>query len=219
MSKAELFVVVETDTKSKNIGASLRCAVAFGASSICIYGYKEYSTHGAKGAQTHIPVLHFYYLKDCLAFLRERGCKVYSISASASIHSSSIDITNCRFSSSAAFILASGSEFRMALSREKCEAADKILHCSLPQPVFEAGLHYNAKLSICLQEYAMQMNFEALPYAGEKHVIEASSNGLETRVEIDYKRHVREQLQQQRSIADAVHCDAEDLDLADLFGL
>lgn len=170
----ELFLVVETDTRSRNIGTALRCAVAFRASAVCVYGFRSFSTHGAHGAQTHIPVLHFFRLEDCVAFLRSRGCSVLAVAPRrAPSPQPSAPIESFKFSGSAAFLVATGREADPALSAEQRGVCDAVLHATVPTEL-EAALHYNAKLAIMLQEFAVQARFVPLGFRAEKYEISAA---------------------------------------------
>ena len=74
-----LVLCVETH-RNKSIGTLMRCAVAFGASIIVIVGSPKFSTHGAYEAKKFIRVIHFFYWKDCIAFVKGKGFSVYGIS-------------------------------------------------------------------------------------------------------------------------------------------
>jgi tRNA(Leu) C34 or U34 (ribose-2'-O)-methylase TrmL len=177
MSKQEIFVIVETPTKVRNLGTIIRCCVGFGVTAICIYGFDSYSTHGAHGAQRHIPVLHFYYLQDCINFLKYRNClAIYSISPIKMANNLSTPIEGFRFPGSCAFIVASGRENDAFLTNEQIQHSDSILHIHVPNIEYEDMLHYNVKLSICLQTFAVQAGFKPVEFEGEKHIICEASN-------------------------------------------
>lgn len=209
----ELYVVIETPTRSKNIGPALRCAVAFGATSICIYGHTTFSTHGAHGAQKHIPVIHFYYLNDCVDFLKSRRCKIYGIASKSTTAAASLPVECFEFSKDggAAFLLASGRDTDCSLSPEQIGFSDAVLHCTVPVVQLETLLHYNAKLSICLQAFAIHAGFPAVQFSGEKHVI--NSNILPARQEVidSYKLFIA----QTAGSTEAGHCYDEVGDLQD----
>ena len=147
--------------------------MAFGAVAVCIYGYNSYSTHGAHGAQKHIPVLHFYYLDDCIRFLRSRGCK-YFYSVSPLKVSNSKEVETFKFSETSAFLVATGRENEVHLTPDQIAASDDILHAFVPSLEFESLLHYNSKLSICFDTFATQASYEATEYIREKYIVDAS---------------------------------------------
>ena len=108
MNSPVLLFAVET-YRHKSIGTLLRCACAFGASSVIVVGSPMYSTHGAHGAQTHVEIIHFYYWKDCVEYCRNKGCAVYSISPRAIdqqlCRPESLSVDDFMFSGSACFIV------------------------------------------------------------------------------------------------------------------
>jgi tRNA(Leu) C34 or U34 (ribose-2'-O)-methylase TrmL len=173
MSRLELYVVVETPTRTKNIGTIIRCAVAFGATAVCIYGYSTFSTHGAHKSQKYMKILHFYYLKDCVLFLKQRECSIYSMSPTMNHRNDSVPIEKFDFNKrSAAFIVSSGREHDLLVTPEQASNSDKILHVTVPVAEFDHALHYNAKISICLETYARHALFNARLFYAEKYVID-----------------------------------------------
>ena len=82
-----LFLAVEVKNH-QNIGTHLRSAVAFGANAIIVIGSTKFGSHGAHGAQKHVPIIHFYTWDECKIFAELTECLFYGISSVASLGTS-----------------------------------------------------------------------------------------------------------------------------------
>ncbi len=181
----EFILAVET-YKNKCIGPLIRCSTAFGATIVAIVGSPKYSTHGAHGAQNHMQVIHFYYWKDLIEYVKERGCQTCSISPKSieQTTSSRLDddssvttisttkshsVDDFQFIQSTCFIVGEREE----LTTEQINICDHILHVEIPNMNYQHLVHYDTKISLCFQQFAIQSNFKISEYNGEKHVLGA----------------------------------------------
>lgn len=162
-----LILAVESH-RHKSIGTYLRCASAFGAQTIAVVGSTQFSTHGAHGAQNHVQIVHFYYWSECVEFCRSQGCAVFAISPCAVVQNETISqsIDQYKFrTQSACFIVADND----GLTREHLDAADEILHVDIPEASFADKVMYDAKVAICLHQFAVAAGMEARKFENEKH--------------------------------------------------
>ena len=214
----ELLVCVETHRKT-NVGTIMRCAVAFGASLLVVVGSRTYSTHGAHEAKKFIQVIHFYYWHECVAFVKERGCIVYSISPyhlSPSDTSSnkeelndgskrsSIAIQAIEFNSfSAAFIIGE----RQGLTDEQQEICDTIVHVSFPRQELEEYIPYDNKIATVFQRFTSKTTgFAERGREGEKYSLKP----------IPLEKSVRKAVSMSKQLQDDNPMESED-GLAGLF--
>jgi tRNA C32,U32 (ribose-2'-O)-methylase TrmJ len=171
----ELLVCVETHRKT-NVGTIMRCAVAFGASLLIVVGSRTYSTHGAHEAKKFIQVIHFYYWHECVAFVKARGCTVYSISPyhlgnpkQKDGTKTSMAIQAIEFNTfSAAFIIGE----RQGLTEEQQEISDMIVHVSFPRQELEEYIPYDNKIAVVFQRYTSKtVGFAERGREGEKYCL------------------------------------------------
>lgn len=186
-----LIVCVETH-RNKSIGTLMRCAVAFGASMIIIVGSPKFSTHGAYEAKKFIRVIHFFYWKDCIEFVKSRGCSIYGISsrrleriADGVDETSAVEYVSFT-GSFAAFIVGE----KEGLTAEQISLCDVVLHIRFPNQKFEEFVHYDSKIAICFHHYASSVGFQQRSRKGEKYTLQdinsTLSDGLKA-VRIDKK--------------------------------
>lgn len=152
----EVILGIET-SKSGQIGTKVRCAVAFGCTMVCIIGNRKYSTPGSHGAQKYASIRHFYYLKDFIDFVKDRGCKLYGIS-SLSYHNDFtpsneyeerlVNIDHCLFNESIAFII--GNKHNLI---DDAHLFDNILYIPYHNNNVINDINFDAKLSICLHRF------------------------------------------------------------------
>lgn len=178
-----LVLCVETH-RNKSIGTLMRCAVAFGASLIVIVGSPKFSTHGAYEAKKFIRVIHFFYWKDCVAFVKNRGFSVYGISPRAlgirahadSVNAeevgaslvSSVAVEDMVFDKTfVAFIVGE----KEGLTAEQESLCDTVLHVGFPQPELEEFVHYDSKIAICFSHHASSAGFSQRSRQGEKFTL------------------------------------------------
>lgn len=168
-----LIVCVETH-RNKSIGTLMRCAVAFGASMIIIVGSPKFSTHGAYEAKKFIRVIHFFYWKDCVEFVKSRGCSIYGISprclqqtAAGVAETNAVD--KISFGEHfAAFIVGE----KEGLTIEQMSICDEVLHIRFPNQKLEEFVHYDSKIAICFHHYASSAGFEQRSRQGEKYTLQ-----------------------------------------------
>lgn len=175
-----LIVCVETH-RNKSIGTLMRCAVAFGASMIAIVGSPKFSTHGAYEAKKFIRVIHFFYWKDCIEFVKKRGCLVYSISPRRLGFSSQNKEGNVADSACtsypieavpfcenfAAFIVGE----KEGLTLEQITISDRVLHVTFPHQELEEFVHYDSKIATCFHHYASSAGLSQRSRQGEKYTL------------------------------------------------
>ena len=199
----ELLVCVETHRKT-NVGTIMRCAVAFGASLLVVVGSRTYSTHGAHEAKKFIRVIHFYYWHECVAFVKARGCIVYSISPyhltpsepSSVIeeqkkgNKTSIAIQAIEFNSfSASFIIGE----RQGLTDEQREVSDMIVHVSFPRQELEEYIPYDNKIAVVFQRFTSKTaGFAERGREGEKYCLKPVPLKKSVRKAVSMSNHLHD---------------------------
>lgn len=193
----EVILAVET-YRHRSIGSFLRCASAFGSTTIIVVGSPEISTHGAHGAQNYVSIIHFYYWNDCVSYCKQRGCIMYAISPQP-ICQSNCQLDSCNHysptphrsnyqsaSSTLTFISTSVDDFDFrtdsksacfivgnddGLSAELILIADRLFHVEVPMVILHSQVRYDAKLAICMQKYATEVGLPERMCNGEKHLL------------------------------------------------
>lgn len=155
LSEGIEFILGIDTSQSNQIGTKVRCAVAFGCSMVCIIGNRYYNTPGSHGSHKFISIRHFYYMKDFIDFVENRGCEVYGLSSisyptniipSNEHETKLININQCNFKKSVAFIIANKSNIID-------EAIDKFLYVPLQHDNFDHDINFDSKLSICMHAF------------------------------------------------------------------
>ena len=193
----EVILAVET-YRHRSIGSFLRCASAFGSTTIIVVGSPEISTHGAHGAQNYVSIIHFYYWNDCVSYCRQRECMMYAVSPQP-ICQSSCELDSCNHyipsphrsnnlsaSSALTFLSTSVDDFDFrtdsksacfivgndgGLSTELFLIADRLFHVEVPLIIPHSQVLYDAKLAICMQKYATEVGLPERRRDGEKHLL------------------------------------------------
>lgn len=162
-----LFVAIESG-RNRCLGTLLRCASAFGAAAVLVVGSPHYSTHGAHGAQKYIQVLHFFSWPECVEFLRSQNCSLFGLCPSLSSWSDvtpSTSVHSVEADRSIALLLGPKNN----LTSEIISIADCIIHVPVPNIELEEFVHYDAKVSICLQHFACQAALPITDFRDGKH--------------------------------------------------
>ena len=68
-----MYLILNNICKKLNIGMMMRSACAFGVKCVILIGGTKFHVGGAKGTQKHVPTLWFAKLRECVAFVKERG--------------------------------------------------------------------------------------------------------------------------------------------------
>lgn len=167
-SEIEMYVVIET-VRNQNIGTTLRCAVAFGATSLIIVGSDKVSTHGAHGSQHHLPILHFFYLEECKTYLRSKKCWIYAIvpPTETTKFSNVVNIQRVTYSGACAFVLAS----KFGLSMDQAGICDSLVSVAFPKKEFSRDVLYDVTVSIVLQHFTTLMQYQERHFTGEKFIV------------------------------------------------
>ena len=167
-SEIEMYIVIET-VRNQNIGTTLRCAVAFGATALIIVGSDKISTHGAHGSQHHLQILHFFYLEECKAFLRSKNCLIHAIVPSSETTSFAkvVDVRSVPYSAACAFVLASKS----GLSIDQARICDSFVSVVFPKKEFSREVIYDVTVSIVLQHFTALMQYREHNFAGQKFIL------------------------------------------------
>ena len=168
MAPYELFVCVETRRKS-NVGTIMRCAVAFGATSVILVGSASVSTHGAHEAKKHVRMVHFYYWHECIAYVKGKGCTVVGISP-YELPGTSCAVQRVGFGAfSVAFVVGE----RQGLSEEQVRVSDVVAHVAFPRQELEDYIPFDNKIAVALQNFASKtVGFAEHRRDGEKYSIE-----------------------------------------------
>lgn len=181
---AEFMVAVETRRK-QGVGTLVRCATAMGAKNLIVVGSPVYSFHGAHGADRHLPVLHFYYWADCMQYLSQIGynqiCGISTTAPSASTRSDLMNgqeetpptpyvpLESAVFNKKVCFLVGEESG-RGPLSAEQLRFCSSVIWIRLPDQSLEHLLHWDAKITLCLQQFAISHDFDKTSFTGAKHV-------------------------------------------------
>ncbi|RYG67261.1 hypothetical protein EON64_07825, partial [archaeon] len=116
-------------------------------------GSRDYSTHGAHGAQKFMRIIHFYYWHECAEFLRGEDCEMVGFCVSQP-HAIEINrevagtkhatgpmpIDHCTFVRSACFAVGP----KVLLTAEIASVCDRLVYVPLPLPQFEHCVHVSA---------------------------------------------------------------------------
>jgi hypothetical protein len=187
----KLFVAVEA-RRNQSIGTLIRCASAFGATSIIIVGSDKFSTHGSHQSHKKIQLVHSYIWEDCISYLKNIDSTIQFVACSPSkindvpisissysSHSqqsrlvSSVSTDDISYSSSVCFIVA---DSKLGLREEILQFCEAIVWIRLPNQSKEHLLHFDTKLSLIFQSYAMNMHFPSTGYGGTKFDILESND-------------------------------------------
>lgn len=74
----QMFLLLENPRPTNNLGPILRCASAFGITTVVVVGYEKCSVDGAHGAHKNVAIVAFPVVEQALAFLR-KTCQCQSI--------------------------------------------------------------------------------------------------------------------------------------------
>lgn len=202
-----LLLVAVEQRRGGCVGTALRSAVAFGAAAVVLVGARQHSTHGAHGAQKHIPILHFFHWDDFREFVKSVNsdcelCCLHTVSGSAGSHSQgkwneSMDVLehhlqtksnqidmnwvdDYEFCHSGVVIILPHKKTGL-FSREQYEVAETHLQVRFPcLEKISDMVHPDVKLTICLQQFAVQhMKMEQKKIDEEKFIIENDSLKLD----------------------------------------
>lgn len=192
----KLFLAIETQ-RSRCLGTLIRCASAFGASAVLVVGSPHYSTHGAHGAQKYLQVIHFHYWAECVDFLRTQDCSLYGICPSSSskvgdsvIFTNPQPIDRIAFQRSVCFLLGP----RNDLTGEIISYCEALVYVPVPDMQRQHLVHYDAKVSVCLQAAALQGGFVPTAFSGGKH-----DRQKVERIELPSRAERKQQRQQEQA--------------------
>ena len=178
----DLIVCVETH-RNKSIGTLMRCAVAFGASIIIIVGSPKFSTHGAYEAKKFIQVIHFFYWRDCVEFVKSKGFSVYGISPRCLAIYVNSGTANCNEDTEKAVSVAADRAVfnkrqiafivgeKEGLTDEQISVCDIVLHVGFPHMELQEFVHYDSKIAICFHHHANSAGFAQRSRQGEKYTL------------------------------------------------
>ena len=147
----------------------MRCAVAFGATSVILVGSASVSTHGAHEAKKHVRMVHFYYWHECIAYVKGKGCTVVGISP-YELPGTSCAVHRVGFGAfSVAFVVGE----RQGLSEEQVRVSDVVAHVAFPRQELEDYIPFDNKIAVALQNFASKtVGFAEHRRDGEKYSIE-----------------------------------------------
>ena len=75
-TRPQLYLILCNISKSMNVGMFIRSACAFGAREVCVVGgrgAKDFSMFGSHGTAKHMRTRWFHKLRECVAYLKEKG--------------------------------------------------------------------------------------------------------------------------------------------------
>lgn len=179
--RPKLFIAVEA-RRNQPLGTLIRCATAFGISSLIVVGSKHFSTHGSHGSHRRMGVLHFFYWSDCIAYLRETYPSIQFggiTSSSDPIGNGSIPaISTDRIIYTTDYVcLVTQSDVRLNLTPEQIAFLDFSLYVRVPHKVLEPHLHWMTKLSIVFRTFGEQKGFSTTSHEGQKFSVVGLQEG------------------------------------------
>lgn len=185
------YVLVSNPSNRNNLGTVIRCAVAFGAQAVVIVGASRFSTHGAHGAQKHMPVVHFPTFEQAVARMRELGCSVLGIAATNESHEGSVAVDTRPFNGPTAFVV--GDLQHGELSSELAALCDGVVHVSLPSsPEVQRLVHKDSKLSIALHHFTAWSGYKEHEFQEHKYVTQMYASEKERQLYMDARvREIR----------------------------
>jgi hypothetical protein len=74
-----IFILVENPRKGNNLGPILRCANAFGITTVVAVGFEKCSVEGSHGASKNVEIVAYPTVEQAVAFLRDSECSCQSI--------------------------------------------------------------------------------------------------------------------------------------------
>jgi hypothetical protein len=74
-----IFILVENPRKGNNLGPILRCANAFGTTTVVAVGFEKCSVEGSHGASKNVEIVAYPTVEQAVAFLRGSECSCQSI--------------------------------------------------------------------------------------------------------------------------------------------
>jgi len=164
------YVAIET-YRRKSIGTLIRCAAAFGAKAIIVVGSLKYSTHGAHGAQKHLPIIHFFYWSECKKYAYENGYAVVGISSSH-FYPDIQNLSTYQIPNSVIFVVGSRGPL---LTLEQRDICDVIVEVTFPiSDRLAQKINYDVIVSLCFNHFALKCKFSQISLQGEKYTIQNS---------------------------------------------
>ena len=181
---SRLIVAIETH-RNRGIGTFLRCAVAFGASTVIIVGSTQFGTHGAHGAQLYVQIIHYYTWDECIKALQEEGCTRFvgisphvltnSNDSSSSGDSLSKSIDTMVFNDTSCFVIGASID---GLSPEMVTKCDEVTHIEVPLMEHCSFIKYDSKIALCFQKFCIDTASVSIGSANEKHELGARNKML-----------------------------------------
>lgn len=213
------YVVVSSCSSRQNLGTVIRCAVAFGAQAVVVIGAARFSTHGAHGAQKHMPVVRFDTIDQALQRMRHLGCEVVGIAATSHSHEGSVAVDRRKFSGPTAFVL--GDLPHGELSASLAAMCDAVMHASLAAaaPEVQMLVHKDAKLSIALHHFTAWAGYPEQEFHEHKYAKHMYASEKERQLAMDARvREIRgsDDVGAEANIDDGGD---DDVDNMDSFGL
>jgi len=74
-----VYLLLENPTKTNNLGPILRCANAFGITTVVAVGYAKCSVYGSHGASKNVQIIAYPTIEQAIAFLRSTECSCQSL--------------------------------------------------------------------------------------------------------------------------------------------
>lgn len=182
--RPQLFFALET-RRNQSIGPLIRCASAFGVQSLIVVGSKHFSAHGSHGSLRRMNVMHFYYWRDCKAYLQSIFPSIVFAVISQNSNPcgglESVSTDSVVYTSDFLCLIAQP-DVRVPLSEEQCEIADFSMHVRVPNIIYESQLHWSTKISLALQSFGLQKHFSTTSHEGFKFYVTASEESRPERL-------------------------------------
>jgi hypothetical protein len=218
-----LFMAIELKRGRVNIGTQLRSAVAFGAKAVITIGSTKYGCHGSFGADSHIPVIHFFSWEECVIFARMMDCVFYGVSQLPCKGEKGGNIATHAYHKNAIFIINSVGQ----LSEQELSICEKVFSLILPDNGDEGAAHgninYEGSIGVCLHYYTTLVPVAVeRGFTGEKFNIEWTSDFSDASLDPNTAtvvKQAKEQFELEHPNCNAVNdIDAEEEVLGGLFG-
>lgn len=131
-------------------------------------------------------VIHFFYWKDCIEFVKARGASIigispnslnvrvnernHTVSTNSNVASyKSLAVEDVVFENNFVAFIISAKE---GLTNEQLSLCEIILHVGFPVQELEQYVHYDSKISICFHHYACSTHLSQRAMEGEKYTLQ-----------------------------------------------
>lgn len=161
MSRPRCYLVLHHIVKSRNLGALVRSADAFGVHELIVVGRRRLPTTPACGMQRCVRRVSFLRLSEARDYLRERGVRIVGVE----IDPSASPVEEHPFRGDTAFLLGNEGDGLTEAHRAMCDEFVRIR-----QYGHARSLNVNVAGAIVLHHFAVWAGYQERPIEGQKFV-------------------------------------------------